>query len=592
MALNCSTLRTYSEHIMQFRLPSNLQTELIAYDPVLKKLARNNNPKPKTKKSTHPLGNPKGLIPVDVVRESLLDDAITHINSNPAADRHHKFTRITNGEVIVTAILYHYEHCWYAAWLPPQGQEGKYVYGYAFAFKDTKAAHEIVPRVITNSIDSYEQVVTGRSVMYQYQELVTIESIQNGQTSRNWNIPCTTSYHQKSKLLHEVIKQFENQLVTTIPVWQDTINIFERIASKHNLPSILFVSSSDANNTYWEVTDKTTWKASYESLFNLITYHAHISGSYGHNYRRYNKILHIISKPFFKKWIQERCNKINATYVDEANEYRSHIRRPWLTINELFDRILYVNSIWPDCPIDYYQNHIEQMLSVDFSSYGHRDVTMEWLRKHMPVASFFQIISKYYDKETAEQQTKHTSYHLNGELGIHIYRFYEWNDTTSMLTRILEDQPDSEFAPPKRWRIEEFHDYVQAENWKIKNPNQSLPQDLFPTPVKIELGSSKWTFFQPIDTHQLGEWGQAVRNCVGNASSYAEGVRKKQHFIVLCLIDGKPQFTVQLEVNNGSMFVKQIVGLSNSRLSPEQQELYTTAFGQALQARENELVSH
>jgi hypothetical protein len=39
------------------------------------------------------------------------------------------------------------------------------------------------------------------------------------------------------------------------------------------------------------------------------------------------------------------------------------------------------------------------------------------------------------------------------------------------------------------------------------------------------------------------------------------------------------------------MFVKQIVGLSNSRLSPEQQELYTTAFGQALQARENELVS-
>jgi hypothetical protein len=577
---------------MQFRLPSNLQTELLAYDPVLKKLARSTNPKPKAKKSTHPLGNPKGLIPVDVVRESLLDDAITHINSNPAADRYHKFTRIVNGEVIVTAILYHYEHCWYAAWLPPKGQEGKYVYGYAFAFKDTKAAHEIVPRVITNSIDSYQQVVTGRSVMYQHQELVTIESIQNGQTSRNWNIPNATAYYQKSKELYKVIKQFEEQLVTTIPVWQDTSNIFERIASKHNLPSILLVSSSDADNTYWEITDKTTWKASYESLFNLITHHAHIKGSYGHNYRRYNKILHIISKPFFKKWIQEQCNQVNATYVDETNEYRSHIRRPWLTINKLFDRILYVNSIWPDCPIDYYQNHIEQILSVDFSSYGHRDVTMQWLNKHMPVASFFQIISKYYDKETAEQQTKLTSYHLNSELGIYIYRFYEWNDTTSMLTRILEDKPDSEFAPPKRWRIEEFHDYVQAEAWKIKNPNQSLPQDLFPTPVKIELGSSKWTFFQPIDTHQLGEWGQAVRNCVGNASSYAEGVRKKQHFIVLCLINSKPQFTVQLEVNNGSMFVKQIVGLSNSRLSPEQQELYTTAFGQALQARENELVSH
>ena len=128
---------------MQFRLPSNLQTELIAYDPVLKKLARNTNPKLKTKKSTYPLGNPKGLIPVDVVRESMLDDAIKNISSCPASDRHQKFTRIVNGEVIVTAILYHYEQCWYAAWLPPKGQEDKYVYGYAFAFKDTKAAHDL-----------------------------------------------------------------------------------------------------------------------------------------------------------------------------------------------------------------------------------------------------------------------------------------------------------------------------------------------------------------------------------------------------------------------------------------------------------------
>jgi hypothetical protein len=60
---------------------------------------------------------------------------------------------------------------------------------------------------------------------------------------------------------------------------------------------------------------------------------------------------------------------------------------------------------------------------------------------------------------------------------------------------------------------------------------------------------------------------------------------------LLCLIDSKPNFTVQLEVSNGLMSVKQIVGLSNTELTPEQQELYTTAFGMALQARESELVS-
>jgi hypothetical protein len=86
-------------------------------------------------------------------------------------------------------------------------------------------------------------------------------------------------------------------------------------------------------------------------------------------------------------------------------------------------------------------------------------------------------------------------------------------------------------------------------------------------------------------------WGKAVRNCVGSASSYAEGVRKKQHFIVLCMIDGQPQFTIQLKVSNGMMSVDQIRGLSNSTLTIEQKDEYTEVFKLALQARENALKS-
>jgi hypothetical protein len=40
--------------------------------------------------------------------------------------------------------------------------------------------------------------------------------------------------------------------------------------------------------------------------------------------------------------------------------------------------------------------------------------------------------------------------------------------------------------------------------WTIKNPNQALPQDLFPTPIKVlDDNELTWTFIQPIDTHQL-----------------------------------------------------------------------------------------
>jgi hypothetical protein len=98
-----------------------------------------------------------------------------------------------------------------------------------------------------------------------------------------------------------------------------------------------------------------------------------------------------------------------------------------------------------------------------------------------------------------------------------------------------------------------------------------------------------WTFFQPKDTHQLSQWGQAVRNCVGTADSYANNVRAKKVFIVLCMQDNKPLFTVQLKVANGLMSVDQITGLSNARLSLQEKEQYTQVFAQALKQREEEL---
>jgi hypothetical protein len=199
-----------------------------------------------------------------------------------------------------------------------------------------------------------------------------------------------------------------------------------------------------------------------------------------------------------------------------------------------------------------------------------------------------------------------------------------------MLHKVLCDKEakNETLTPPKRWRLTEFHDYVQTEAWKVEHTNHKLPQDLFPTPIKVQVEHTEkvnatstsdkmiynindnlnygrpildlinghyesttvnYTFFQPIDTHQLAAWGQAVRNCVGDASSYADGVRKKKHFIVLAMLDNKPTFTIQLEVDMGMMSVKQIVGMSNSRLTDDQKNSYTVAFKLALHERESKL---
>jgi hypothetical protein len=577
---------------MEFQLPQNLQVELLSYDPALKALARQTKPALSKAKPKYPLGNPNWLIPHTVIKQSLLDDAITNINSCPVATRFQVFKKLVaddNGgacKSIVYAILYHYEQCWYAAWLPPTGKENEYIYGYSVAYKDTAAANKSIPYRVKQRKDDYTQLTSGRSVFYSYTKLVTTDDICDGYDDYNWNIPGVGSYHEKSRELAPAIKLFADSVKQSIPIWDDSKNIFDRIKGTW-LSNILLVNQHHTQLKYGAEIDRITWVPSYENVIKLITFHAHTTGYDGHIYNSANKILHIISKPFFKKWIQSKCDECIAIHQDATNTYLTKVRKPWKIIFELFGRIRYINQIWLDCPIDYYQTHIDTLLGIR-SIDGHRTQhnAAVWLQKHMPVASFFAIMSKFYEEQA---ESPRSSYNYSNELGINQYSFHSWSDTVNMIASILGT--DVDLAPPKRWRIDEFHDYVQAEAWKLTNKNEFLPQDLFPTPIKVELGSSSWSFFQPIDTHQLAQWGRAVRNCVGNATHYAEGVRKKKHFIVLAMVDSKPQFTIQLEVNMGLMSVKQIAGVANASLSLETKELYKTSFAKALQLRNEQLKS-
>ena len=189
------------------------------------------------------------------------------------------------------------------------------------------------------------------------------------------------------------------------------------------------------------------------------------------------------------------------------------------------------------------------------------------------------------------------------------WNFYwrDFEDTFSMLNQVLcfnegmtesgSEYSNKEALPklnpmPRRWRMAEWHDHLMGETWKIHNPKEELPQKLFPEPIKVEQcddgENQKYTFLQPKDTHQLSQWGKAVRNCVGS-SNYSEGIRKYRHMIVLVMIDSKPRYTVQLKVDNGMMVVSQIADISNERLNDLERSDVQDAFKQALQLREKQL---
>ena len=585
MTLNCLTLLTHYELTMQFQLPENLQIELLAYDPTLKKLARTTNSKTKASKPKFPLGQPYGFVPEDAIKISLVQDAIDLINAEPVERRHHEFKRITgfgpDAKSSTVGILYHYESCWYAAWLPPKGKEQDYVYGYAYAYKDNKTAKGMIPYAVSNI--NYSQLVKyGRSEYMTYSRVVTKQDIIDGHDRYMYCIPQVT--WGKGSQIRDAIKRFEISLAETIPTWDDSrTGLFGRI--KNSSYVRILEIESHVNQDDWN-----TWKPSANNLYKIID--DTISHSNWSTYKEYVSIQHIIGKPFFKKWIQSKCDEVVLRLSDADNRLEMIVKHPWNQIKHLLKTIEYVHGIWPDCPIDYYQTNIDNLLAL----YNPRKNTegnrvSNWLNKHMPIASFFHIVEKHVQETTVN--THRYGNTLDRATGLTQYYMTDWNDTLQMLHRVLCDKESKgqTLEPPKRWRLSEFHDYVQAEAWKVEHSNHKLPQDLFPAPIKVTLDDQAWTFIQPIDTHQLAAWGQAVRNCVGNASSYADGVRKKKHFIVLAMLDNKPTFTIQLEVDMGMMSVKQIVGTSNARLTSDQQDSYTKAFAQALKLQESRLQS-
>ena len=569
---------------MHFQLPSHLQQELLAYDPKLKALVREQEPKKTTKKAKYPLGNIPHLIPENVVRSSLQQDAIDRINGELAPGRFHSFTKVVDvatpqARTVPFAIIYHFEQCWYAAWLPQRGED--YLYGYAYAFKNTAAAAKTVPHQIWNSKEQCTEHTTGRGVqIFTYTATVTKQDIIAGADGRKWRAMGIGSYYQKSRDMHEAATQFEQELMSTIPSWSDSRGIFDRIKCT-NVLDALDLPSYFTNH----INNKIDFKLTVESLIDATS---NLNSSYVPGSMSYCSTLipikHIITTPFIKKQLQAELDRSTAEYSNPDNTQRKAIKYGYKAFEHICNSIYMIDRIWPDCPVDHYRTYYNDLREVNLGNLRNNDELIYWLRKHMPVASFFNIIRKFNETPTNNRMSSFSDFDY------HVKSFYELNDTFSMIMRILDD--GKELEAPKRWRMPDFHDYVQAEAWKIQHKNESLHQDLFPEPVKVTMGEQDWTFIQPINTHQLAQWGQAVRNCVGSASQYAEDIKKRKHFIVLCMIDGKPTFTIQLDVSMGVMNVKQIAGVANQRLDDNAREQYSMAFKRALQSREKQLVSN
>ena len=560
---------------MEFRLPENLHHQLLDYDPALKVLAKQkraaDKPTSIRTKAKYPIGNINDLIPANIVDPAVMRVAIDRLNTCIAPNRHHVFygPAVKNEPLKVNAIIYYWESVWVAAWFPNADED--YLYGFTYAVSASNAIRKNLRRISFNRADMNIELSDmtikkyGRSDYHVHTGTVTLDTVCHA-NNYHWDPFCVYGYSAKGKhIKSESIKMFTEEMKTRIPMWGDDTSLFERVDKKVSNLDYLFGDNLSIFPRKLCTEVDINWVPTAANIGDNICKRLGVSSA-------------LFAKPFIQKELQLVCDEIVKRFNDPNTTCKRSVLKPIKRFIDYMEGIKWINSLWFNAPVDYYQTYKETLSSIDFTAWRMSYVTYNsqyaktkaWLQKHMPIASMLLILDKAVKEETLKSGP------------VVELRLYTLMDTFNMINTVLEaDQP---LEPPARWRITEFHDHVQSEAWKIKHKNENLPQDLFPTPIKIQHKEQAWIFFQPIDTHQLSQWGQAVRNCVGTAG-YGEHIKKREYFIVLCMLDNKPKFTIQLKLNHGLMSVHQIAGIGNARLNDNEKSLYTETFRQALAVR-------
>lgn len=552
---------------MEFHLPENLQAELAAYDPTRKALIAQQREGARKPRSTYPLGLPDDLLPEQYVSKERQLAIVKELNTKPATERYYL-------DIDQRFIIHHHEKVWYAVWLP-YSNEYKYIYGMSIAYKSTPSTADKISKNYIGRDDkqvydlnteaSENKVKYGRTEFCKATVLITKQDILDGKDSTPW-LNAVNAYG-RSREKWSKIRKFQEKLAATIPSWKDSSGVFERIRHLASASSLI----NPCDKTEGPLTSSQIMEALHIDKDTLTVFH----------------------EPYFQKDFNATAKQINENIFNLAVESRRDAIRPFAILDKRIQWCKFFLSIYPDASSDYVQRIYQISINIDSIAYQVTANVRYWIRENMPVGSFVHILEKQAalmhktwteNPRALEAATSHST-------GIPSENFTDLRDTLQMMASIHQHQnkynlgcsPEPlKLDPPSRWRISDWHDHVSDEAFKHRTTNEALPQDLFPTPVKVECFNKKWTFFQPIDVHQLGSWGSAVRNCVGNASSYREGIKKRVHFIVLIMVDQKPTFTAQLKLNAGIMTVNQIAGVANSRLNGDALFECETALNTAL----------
>lgn len=521
--------------LMMFNLPANLKDAVASYDPAAVKA-----PKPPGSSTTAkpaPLGIVPDLLPSTVMEPEAQARLCKEMCGLEAPHRY-RFTQTdTSISLVVNA-----KDRWIVHWFvkPGHPDHGKYIFGFTVTHKDTEARG----RSFNRDIKFYRrdrETQTGR--YFHLSNVIQPEHKTYGRI-KICKYTALVDLDLLDKLNLNGIPRFDLFTGRYSSLCRFKLAAFQRFESALHSA----VDPGDRTNSHLIFHKLRERNDVRRAIFGLDvdtgkTLAQLMIGELPEDARP------VFDTPFFRKELNKAVEAIEREYRDNGNKGCFGL---W---DKKASLLKWFAQQYPDAQPDYLQRvwvKGEKASAPLFLSVS------DWVRDNVPISSMVNMVEKC-DK------------------------FMTLADTLEMIKRLALSKPNYKYEG--RWRLTDLHNTVNSELFKVQTPNGKLPQDLFPTPINV----GQYTFFQPYDIHQLGMWGQAVRNCVGNSSHYVAGVKSKKHLIVLVNKDNNPYYTVQLTVEDGVMHIRQIVKVANQRLAPSEKLEYSQLFGKALGIREKQI---
>ncbi len=245
-----------------------------------------------------------------------------------------------------------------------------------------------------------------------------------------------------------------------------------------------------------------------------------------------DKIKDFFDTPSFKKYFGSK--KINELV-------------PFYTAVNYINNIAFVNQVWNDVPIDFFQTH-ERILEV-FELYNCvKTQVRSWMQEQMTYATFLHMVQTYYDKEGMQKTDNMIA------------------DTFKQCCTLIDRKET--ITRPRRWRLEEFHDHMSHLYIVSTTTNKEHKKEFIPLPIE----KNSYKIYEPKDTLELTLWGKKVRNCV---ASYEDKILGERSAIFLIEKENKPTYTFELDYNalkKGQVQVKQCVGVGNSSIPVDERK--------------------